>query len=55
MATRNVRSKMKDINENVNDFHAGRPPSHADNGAFTKSRSKAPGAKGDYIDFEEIK
>ncbi len=56
MATRNVQSKMKDINENMNDLHsAGQSSSSPNSGSFTKSQSKTSSGKEDYIDFEEIK
>lgn len=50
LATRNVQSKMKDINENMNDFHSSESSSPADKEVRKKSKSK-----GDYIDFEEVK
>lgn len=54
MATRNVQSKMKDINENMNSFDSTAHSSSANNGSVNKSQSKTSSAK-DYIDFEEIK
>ena len=54
MATKDVKSKMKDINENIGDFQSSGQTS-ANSEPFTKSHSKTTSAKGDYIDFEEIK
>jgi hypothetical protein len=54
MATKGVKSKMKDINENMSDFQSSGQTS-ANREPFTKSQSKATSAQGDYIDFEEIK
>ena len=54
MATKGVKSKMKDINENMSNFQSSGQTS-ANSEPFTKSQSKATSAKGDYIDFEEIK
>lgn len=50
MTTRNIQSKMKDINENMSDFQ-----SSTNSEPFSKSHSKTTSAKEDYIDFEEIK
>lgn len=55
MATRNVRSKMKEMDENMDNFQSRNPSSTANNPNFTASKSKTSSAKGDYIDFEEIK
>lgn len=54
MATRNIQSKMKDIDQNMSDVQSSGQPS-ANNEPFTKSQSKTTSAKEDYIDFEEIK
>ena len=54
MATKGVKSKMKDINENMGDFQSSGQTS-ANSEPFTKSQSKSTSPKGDYIDFEEIK
>lgn len=54
MTTRNVRSKMKDINENINNFHSADTSSASNNETFDRTASKTS-SKGDYIDFEEIK
>lgn len=54
MATKDVRSKVKDINENMKGFeHDG--PSPKANEESSKPSQKTASAKGDYIDFEEIK
>ena len=54
MTTRNVRSKMRDMNGNINDFHSEEKPTSSDNDSFDRRASKTS-SKGDYIDFEEIK
>lgn len=54
MATIGVKSKMKDINENMSGFQSSSQTS-ANSEPFTTPQSKATSAKGDYIDFEEIK
>ena len=46
IATRNVQSKMKDINENMNDFHSSDPAASGNKEAIKKSKSKTA-AKGD--------
>ncbi len=55
MATKNVESKMKDINENMNSFNSAAHSSSANNESINKSQSKTSPGKEDYIDFEEIK
>ncbi len=55
MSTRSVRSKMKDMNENIDNSQTSGHSSSANAETFTTSGSKTPSAKGDYIDFEEIK
>lgn len=52
-ATRNVRSKMNDINENMEGFNATH--SSTANKQPSKNNADTSSAKGDYIDFEEIK
>ena len=53
-ATKNVSSKLKDINENSGGYQsAGR--TSASKGEHSQSHSNNSTAKGDYIDFEEIK
>lgn len=54
IATRDVQSKVKDINENMKGFQSGAHSTPA-NDEPSKSQSKSASAKGDYIDFEEIK
>ena len=54
MTTRNVRSKMRNMNENINDFHSADTSSASNEEAFNPTASKTS-SKGDYIDFEEIK
>lgn len=54
MATKDVSSKMKDINENMNGYQSTRHSS-ATKGEPSQSHSNTSSAKGDYIDFEEIK
>lgn len=53
-ATRNVRSKMNDINQNINDFQSAGHSSSAPEEASRPQTKNSP-AKEDYIDFEEIK
>lgn len=55
MATRNVRSKMKEMNENMDSYQSSNRSSSADKQTVAMSKSKTSSAKGDYIDFEEIK
>ena len=54
IATKEASSKIKDINENMNGYQS------AGHSAASKDKSSAShpntsSAKGDYIDFEEIK
>ena len=55
-ATRQVRTKMKDMQQNVEDFqkaqNAGNSPTENTSGPYS---FKPNASKGDYIDFEEIK
>jgi len=53
-ATRDVRSKMKDINKNMNSFESTSYSSTV-NDESLKRPSNTSSGKGDYIDFEEIK
>jgi hypothetical protein len=56
LATRNVRTKMKDMNQKMADFESARPTSSSSsNGTYHKDEPATSSAKGDYIDFEEIK
>lgn len=52
-ATRAVRSKVKDVNEKRSSFQPDDTVSANENTA--QSQTKTSSAKGDYIDFEEIK
>lgn len=54
-ATRNVRSKMNDINENMEGFNATHSSTANTNKQPSKNNADTSSAKGDYIDFEEIK
>jgi len=54
MATKDVSAKMKDINENGNGYQSATPSSTRQDES-AKPHSKTSSAKGDYIDFEEIK
>ncbi len=54
MATKDVNSKMKDINENMNGHQSTRH-SPATKDEPSPSHSNTSSTKGDYIDFEEIK
>ena len=54
LTTRNVRSKVKEMNENMEGFKSDNTSS-ANDGTFGESASKTSPSKGDYIDFEEIK
>ena len=55
MATRNVRSKMKDMRQHMGEFEGDNSSSNMPNETFTKKEANTSSAKGDYIDFEEIK
>ena len=55
MTTKNVRSKMREMNEHMNDFQTSGHSASAKDEAFTASSSNTSSGKGDYIDFEEIK
>lgn len=55
MATRNVRSKMKEMDDNMDNFQSSGHSSSAKDETFHNSKSKNSSVKGDYIDFEEIK
>lgn len=53
-ATKDAGAKMKDINENMNGYHsAGHSATPKDKSSASHSNTSS--AKGDYIDFEEIK
>ena len=54
MATKDISAKAKDINENMNGYQSATPSSTPQDESV-KSHSKTSSAKGDYIDFEEIK
>lgn len=56
MATRNVRSKIKNMQQNMGEFDQANKQSTPNGAAFNSHRTTTePSAKGDYIDFEEIK
>ncbi|WP_157580548.1 hypothetical protein [Segetibacter koreensis] len=55
MATRNVRSKMKEMDENMDNFQSSSGYSSTKNNTSGTTTSKTSTSKGDYIDFEEIK
>jgi len=55
MATKNARSKIKEMDDNMNDYQSSGHSSSAKEESFNKSSSKTSSGKGDYIDFEEIK
>lgn len=55
MATRNARSKMKEMNENMGNSQSFNNNTSAKEEAYNRSASKTSSSKGDYIDFEEIK
>ena len=54
IATKNVSSKMKDVNENTGNFTSAQNSS-APHKESSQAKSNTASAKGDYIDFEEIK
>lgn len=51
-ATKNVRSKMEDVNSRQQRFDSSQR-SQEDNSSSKSSHNSSP-SKGDYIDFEEI-
>jgi hypothetical protein len=52
--TKQIRSKMKDVHQNMQDFQqSGQTNNSYSTTANTQTKSNT--AKGDYIDFEEIK
>ena len=53
IATRKVRSKMKEMNEDAQ-FAGHHQRNESQAGAF-QPKDASPASKGDYIDFEEIK
>ncbi|MCW3106119.1 MAG: hypothetical protein JWQ09_625 [Segetibacter sp.] len=53
ITTRNVRAKMKDMRQNMEEFQNNNPTANPGSEAFAKKEA-APASKGDYIDFEEI-
>ncbi len=55
LETKNVRSKMKEMNENMDSFQSSNHSSSAKDETLKRSASKTSSAKEDYIDFEEIK
>lgn len=52
LTTKNVRANMREMNEKMHEAH-----SNTEDGArnFNEPDAKTSAAKGDYIDFEEIK
>jgi hypothetical protein len=53
IATKTVRAKMKDMNEETAESES--PHTSSSNRTFHKNEPSSQAAKGDYIDFEEIK
>jgi hypothetical protein len=54
-AGRQIRTKMKDVHENMQDFRdSNNSETYAANNGSTK-QSNSNASMGDYIDFEEIK
>ncbi|HEX8278217.1 MAG TPA: hypothetical protein VF540_05960 [Segetibacter sp.] len=55
-ATKEVRSKVKDMNQKMTDFEStGQTFNPSSNSTYPKNEPASSVAKGDYIDFEEIK
>jgi hypothetical protein len=54
VTTSKVRTKMKDMRENRDKFEAQNQTDPVGTQASTKKET-TPSAKGDYIDFEEVK
>jgi hypothetical protein len=52
--TRQIRSKMKDVHQNMQDFQQTSQTNSSYN-TTPNTQTKSNAAKGDYIDFEEIK
>ncbi|MCW3115397.1 MAG: hypothetical protein JWR18_3793 [Segetibacter sp.] len=51
---RTLQSKMKDIRQNMGEFENGGKSTQPQPDSFTKKETSTA-AKGDYIDFEEVK
>lgn len=54
VTTKNVRSKMKDMRQNMEEFESANQSTTPRPENFQKKEA-SPSEKGDYIDFEEIK
>lgn len=52
--TRQLRSKMKDMQQNEQSFKTN-TSSDNDNNTHSKEQKRSTPAKGDYIEFEEVK
>lgn len=57
ITTRNVRAKMKDMRQNMGEFEANDSTTQNNNthSNYSQTTTNATSAKGDYIDFEEVK
>lgn len=54
-ATKSIRSKAREMNENKDNFQSAGGASNSKEKTFTTSGTKTSRGKEDYIDFEEIK